>query len=138
MRVQSTQIVNSDPLAQGLTLAVPFQANLMCIASGTLSGSFVTPPISVLHAEHWSGTAVTAGVKGIGTWQISNDASGNNEFATISVRNWVDYPNLEQQFKQPSDQATWNLQNQAYRWVRFKWTHQLGTGSIDVYLTAKG
>lgn len=137
-RIQSTHVVSSDPHAQGLTLAVPVQQNLVCIASGTLSGSFVTPAISVLHAEHWSATAETAGVVGVCRWEFSNDASINNEYATLSVTGWVPYKNLDTLMSGSDDLTIWNLQNQAYRWLRFRWMHQSGTGSLDLSLTAKG
>jgi hypothetical protein len=31
-----------------------------------------------------------------------------------------------------------NVSQQFYKWLQVQWSHSVGTGSIDCYLTAKG
>jgi hypothetical protein len=141
MRVTSVHLVTSDPFATGQNLAVPAPQNALCISSGTLSASFVSPPVDILQMNMWAATVTAVGVTGVGYWQVCNDV-GNSPYNTTNLTNWVTYPNVDEQFQSGDgvtpNLSTWNMQNQAYHFLRFGWLHQSGTGSIDVSITAKG
>lgn len=109
------------------------------IASGTLSGSFVTPPIDIQYLEHWSATCTAQGVVGNAVWQVCNDLS-TIEWAPTGLTNWVEYPDLTSPVSASviPIQTFWTLSHQGYGFVRFTWEHQSGTGSIDVTFTGKG
>jgi hypothetical protein len=131
MRVLTSHLVSSASVDVGKVPQV--------IVAGTLSGSFVTSPLDVLHLYGWSASVVTKDVLGTLSIQVSNDPAppiglGNSP----QLDHWIDYPNVTVQMSGSSDMSVWNLQQMFVRWVRFAWTHQAGTGSIDVNVTGKG
>jgi hypothetical protein len=131
VRISRVHLVNSQPLLTN---------SPVLIAAGTLSGSFVTPPVDVQHLTDWSASAVVQGVKGIGTWQVCNDLSPN-EYTPAGLSLWIDYPSLQTPMsasQNTQQQTFWSLQHFGPAYVRFAWIHQAGTGSIDVSFTGKG
>lgn len=157
MRILNVHLVSSNPADQGLGLAAPFQSKAVCIASGTLSGSFSTPGVNIQHMYGFSVTTVISGSL-TGSVQVngSNDpgydrvspifltqTSGSNAVSQAQgINNWALVPGSQQTLAAAtlsgSVSSMINAYQQFYKWIQVQWTHTAGTGSIDVYLTAKG
>lgn len=162
MRIYNNKIISSDPRDAGLNLAVPFQAVLVAIASGTLSGSFSTPGIDIAHEY---GFSVTVSISGSLTGSVALYASnepGNTmvpkrfgqqvagqsmTYLDQGLNNWslVRDPNnvpalqpLSASTTGGPSLVTFNAAQQFYRWLQVRWVHNAGTGSIDGWITAKG
>lgn len=99
------------------------------------------------HIEHMVGYSITAAVTGtagsaVGTLKIqaSNDAFDDNVGAGTyekSTATWVDIPGSSQAV---SDDGTfiWNVDAAFYGACRVVYTRTSGTGTMEVYFTAKG
>lgn len=131
MRVLTSHLVSSASADVGKVPQV--------IAAGTLSGSFNTQPLDILHLYGWSATVATQGVLGTLYVQVSNDPGNPVGLGGAPVVDrWVDYPNVAAQLSGSQDSCVWNVQQFFCRWIRFRWEHQAGSGSIDINVTGKG
>lgn len=142
MRIFNTHLVSSNPFDSGGTLAAPHQITPMVIASGTLSGSFSSPPLNLQHIYGYSVDVTTIGVTGSVGLYASNEAGqeypGDNG---QSIVNWTLVPTTVQQFSSSQvtkTTGTWNVSQVFYKWLRAQYVHTAGTGSIDVWATGKG
>jgi hypothetical protein len=156
MRVLNSHLVSSNPADLGGSLAVPFQAGPVVIASGTLSGSFSTPGLNVLHLYGFSVQVTVAGsLSGSVALYASNEAGNdrlppawNQQVAGAAptalsqgISNWVQVAGSQQSLScstgSPSS-VVYNLSQQFYKWLQVQYVHSAGTGSIDVWVTGKG
>ena len=157
MRVLNAHFISSDPVDLGTKLAVPFQSVPVVISSGTLSASFSTPGLNILHEYGYSVTiAISGSLTGSVELQASNDPGNDRlppafnqqtsgQSATTlnqGIVNWTQVASSLQQLSAStlggSSNVLYNAEQQFYKWLRVVWTHNAGTGSIDAYITAKG
>ena len=157
MRVLNSHFISSNPADLGSTLATPFQSVPVCISSGTLSASFSTPGLNILHEYGYSVTvSISGSLTGSVELQASNDAGNDRLPAAFSqqtagqsatflnqgIVNWTQVDGslhpLSASTLGGSSNILYNAEQQFYKWVRLVWTHTAGTGSIDAWITAKG
>lgn len=142
MRIFSTHLVSSAPQDANNTTATLESRVPMYIASGTLSASFNSPKVNLTHIYGYSVSAVTSGsVTGSLALYASNDIG--SDFNGTGVTNWTLIADAAAgtstlQGMTGSQNATWNMSQQFYKWVRCSWTHTAGTGSIDIFVNGKG
>jgi hypothetical protein len=142
MRSFFTHLVSSDPTDGDGNLK---RAN-QYIASGTLSGSFVSNPINLGHIVVWSVSCVLTGppqpnlaLTGSFSVECSNDIGDDRYGGNIRSTSWQQVTGSG--FSCPatgSANLTLNFAEIGYHWARCRWTHGAGTGSIDIFATGKG
>lgn len=135
MRTFSSHLVSSNAADGGGTLAAPRPGVPLYIAANTLSGSFSSPAINLMHIYGYSVTAVTSGVSGSLSLWCSNDPG--NDFYGTGVTNWTQIAGTSATVSGSSN-TTWNLQQQFYKWAQLQYSQVAGTGSIDVFMSGKG
>ena len=157
MRVISSHFVSSNPADLGNTLAVPFQSVPVVISSGTLSGSFSTPGLNILHEYGYSlSVTISGSLSGSAQLYASNDAGNDRLPAAFNqqvagqaataldqgIRNWVPIAGAIAQMSASTlggpVSTMFNSSQQFYKWLQLVWNHSAGTGSIDCWVTAKG
>jgi hypothetical protein len=133
------------------------QMSLQPAIGGTLSASFSTPGVDI---SHLYGFAVSAVLSGSITGSVSlygacspgyaknppdfaSQTSGQGQvFLDQGISDWVQIPGAMQQLScstlgGPST-VLFNVSQQFYKWVQVQWSHNAGTGSIDVFVNGKG
>lgn len=137
----SSHLVSSDPNDTGFNLAVPIDQVPVAIPAGTLTGSFVAPPLYVQHMVDMNFQVTTSGsmTGDIEVWQ-SNDPDQmymQGSAAPYGIVNWTQIPVTVGVTGQAS--VAINLWEQAMKWLQFRWTDGgSDSGTIDVHFSAKG
>lgn len=109
--------------------------NIIIASPQVLSANYIGPAIYLGHATQYAIQCFFSG-SAVGTFslQCSNDA-GNITGASLSsqvtnVTNWTDLTSSDISISGSGD-ITWADENVAYVWVRVKYVHTSGSGTID-------
>jgi hypothetical protein len=139
VRYASGRLVSSNPADAGSGFAIPLAQVPVAIPSGTLTGSFSTPPLYIQHMEDVNFQVNSAGTAaGQLTVYQSNDPDQpyiNGAVSPYMVTNWAEVCTLS---ISGLACAVVNLRDQAAKFLMVSWVQSAGTGSMDVTWSAKG